>query len=529
MSARAKTLQILTGGHTKTAGFPPQPPPSGPSKRSIPTDHSFDPKMLKPMSKALFACSTALGHALTAYRQINRLKSATVSPDGMLGGRGYVMSVRNMRQKLFEACEGLSAIADTLHDEIGAPHWQPKLAMLDENDKEDVERFVEESEDMLDNPEGEAYQKIEQIEEANDKKKSKKNKKQDDEEEEPPGSKTPEGGEAEEDVARPKMASMLDLHAEVPISMIALPERVARRWASSSIPEGDVPRVEHRGPATGPGPWGSWNEDEGPPADDWEADEGGAGRRSDFGEDYDYTSEWENDFQSTASVKKSDAELWAESVIPDESLDDTDTEAWDFGIGYGARGQGAGNYANPSNEDGRHGVWGPQSGLPGTPPQSSGDTTTPVVEEALNDRKAAFTSVEEAEAWLAEKAAEHGSMLKFQLSDEYRENYPQIVAVYRGSELPEAGPPARSDYYRGPKDNLVQAETDAWAESEMPNDDESAPIDFVYEGVPDTAYVQEDHATSYVRWDSTMQNSPENQQGRVDDHEPFAQDGEATR
>lgn len=522
MSARAKTLAILaeSEGHSKTAAFPPQfqsqnanpTPPGGPNKRNIPPDHSFDPKMLKPMSKALFAASTALGHALTAYRQLNRLKSATVSPDGLLGGRGYVMSVRNMRQKLFEACEGLSAIADTLYDEIGAPHWKPKLAMLDENDQEDVGRFVEESEELLDNPEGEAYEEIEKIEQANDKK-PKKNKKKDAEDEDEGASGMPQGGEAEEDQAKPvKTASMLD--------------RVAERWASSVLPDdGGVPRMEHRGPGTGDGPEGSWNEGEPSVADAW-GDE--------TAHEYDYPSDWENDFSKAGGVVDRNsltraAAAFAESIMPDESQDDTDTEAWDFGIGYGARGQGAGGYANPSDEDGRHGVWGPQSGLPGAPAQSSGDTT-PVTEEALNDRRAAFTSVEEAEAWMESKAAEHGSMLKFQLSDEYREAYPGIAALYKGSKLPGGGPPARADYYDGPKDNLVQSTAEAWAESVLPEDEDAAVTDYPYTNMPDTAYVHEDHMTDYVRWDSTMRDTgPEDQQGRVDDEGPFSQDGDATR
>jgi hypothetical protein len=653
MGAREKTLQILTG-HSKTAMFPPSqnapPPPGGPSKRNIPSTHDYDPKSLKAMSKALFACSTALGHTLTAYRQLNRLKSATVSPDGMLGGRGYVISVRNMRQKLFEACESLSSIADTIHDEIGAPHWQPKLALLDDNDQEDVERFVEESEEILENPEGEAHEKIEEIEEANDGKKSKKNKKKDAEDEER-GSEMPGGGAAEDSEAEP-------------VRVKSAGERVAHRFlktADSSLPGGgSVPRVTERGPATGDGPWGSFNEDESPPADDWSADEG-VSRRDEGGEDYDFPGEHENEwpktalddeaeewakeamhFQSQPALKQylrkhpkadpskhtvskpskedqakrveegekrveqekakkekakaddakskaewkkkqegkpkakgspwgpnpkrkpkdekpkdekpkdepkkeekpkkknwlqkllkkgDDAEAWAESIMPDESQDDTPTEGWDFGLGFGAKGQGAGGYENPSNEGGGKGVWGPQSGLPGSPSQSSGDTT-PITEEALNDHKAGFESADDVDAWLESKADEHGSMLKFQASDEYREAYPEIAKVYAGSRTPGdvAGPPARADYFDGPKDNLVQAESEAWAESVMPGDGTGAPTDYARPGVSDTAYVHEDHATPYVRWDSTMRDTgPEDQQGRVDDDEPFAQGGDSTR
>src|ERR1700743_2705909 len=105
----------------KTAAFPPfadnmppQPEEGGGGdspvggKRNIPKDHPYDPKALKPMATALWAASVSLGHALTAYRHLSRLKSATISPDGMLGGRGYIMGVPDVRKKLYAACEALS-------------------------------------------------------------------------------------------------------------------------------------------------------------------------------------------------------------------------------------------------------------------------------------------------------------------------------------------------------------------------------------------------------------------------------------
>ena len=116
--------QYNQGHNERVAAFPPfskngpPPPINGPTKRNIPANHQFDPKALKPMSKALWAASVFLGHALTAYRHFTRLKSTSVSPDGMLGGRGFVMNVRDVRAKLNEAVEALSAISDTLHDEI---------------------------------------------------------------------------------------------------------------------------------------------------------------------------------------------------------------------------------------------------------------------------------------------------------------------------------------------------------------------------------------------------------------------------
>lgn len=605
MSTRDKTLQALAmydGGHNqRVAAFPPfppknqnAPPPGAPTKRDIPSNHPFEPKALKPMSKALYACSVALGNALTAYREFSRVKSATVSPDGLLGGRGYVMGVRDMRQKMWDACEALSAIADTLHDEINAPHWKPKLALLDDNDQEDVARFVEESEDVLENPEEEAEEKIEEIEKANDGPKKGKPVA-----EEETASKTPGGGDAE--VAQTKEASgkqaggleldvsmlrqklnslvrQLKAGESVPVDYVVTSllqdiKVMLRQVGHSSIiplevggylreiqdylqqalrrPEASIkalqrawgdakeldalfaagvrraaceggcgcggPRVENREPEGGPGPFGSWTEDDAPPADNWEADEGGAGRRDDFGEDYDYPSEWENETAKTAGhaadralraasdwLAASDwadslaADVWAQSTMPDESMDDTETDAWDFGLGFGARGQGAGNYANPQDDD-KDGVWGPRSGLPGVPDQSSGDTVAPI-EESINRR--AFTTREEVGTWIWEKSNEYGGKLAFLSSDEYREAYDDIAKLYAESVTPgdAAGPPARADYYDGPKDNLVQAESEAWAESVLP-DAPTAGVDHEVVDISDTLYVHEDTATPYDPYD----------------------------
>lgn len=434
MSAQEMVKRVAAayaGGHQKTATFPPfskngpPPPPTGvpTQKRNIPQDHQYDPKALKPMAKTLWAASVALGHALTAYRHLSRLKSTTVSPDGMLGGRGYVMPVKDARQKLFDACENLSSIADTLHDEITGPHWKSKLAQLDENDAEDVERFVEESQEILDNPEDEAEEKMTAIEEEND---------------EPKASKLPGGGAAEESEAQaPSMSS--DKEPGMKQARV--------KAANSSLPVEALPgpRVDSLDRAEQVGPWGSYNLDE-RPSDNWDEGE----------HDPLYHYEGENDFRE------------AQSTMPE---DDTPTEAWDFGIGMGAHGQGAGGYENPSDEGaGTKGVWGPHSYLPGTPPGSVNDAT-PMVDVQLNERHA-------------------------------------LLSTLLPGDTDE--PVARSDYYPGWKGNLVQSDA-PWnlacgpmAESGLPQE-VTVPADHDVSLV-DTGYVHEDIETPYARYDYTTHN-----------------------
>lgn len=410
-------------------------------RREIPKDHAYDPKSLKPLAKTLWAASVAMGHALTSYRHLTRLKSSTISPDGKLGGKGYVMSITDLRKRLYEACESLSAITDTLHDEICGPHWKPRLAQLDENDAEDVERFIEESKGILDNPEEDAAENEREIEEENDgpSKKSKK--------------------------------------------------------ANSSIPVGTLPgpRVEHldRELDTYVDAWVDPKE-------------------------YVYPNPWGDNKQAGSSV-------------PDANTDPTPTEAWDFGLGYGAEGQGAGDYANPTSEG--KGVWGPASGLPGSPPTSSGDNT-PTVERKLNDKaaaksladrfrskKARFITEQEVRA-LAEQYSEAKGVpdaTDEEIWDLIRsEQEPKMQALLAQSELPgNENAVARSDYYNGDlSGNLVNApkaaavatleELHSWANSSLPSE---APAGGTYApSLVNTDYSYEDLSTPYVRYDYTTHN-----------------------
>jgi chemotaxis protein histidine kinase CheA len=159
-------MDEATGTQVTGASGLPGGDAGGPGKRNIPKNHPYDPRALKPLSQMLWAMSVSLGHALTAYRKFARLKSATISPDGMLGGRGYVMDVKEIRSKLHDACESLSAISDTIHDEINAPHWQPKMNELDPSEALDVRKFIQESQQILQNPEEDAEEEMEAIEDS---------------------------------------------------------------------------------------------------------------------------------------------------------------------------------------------------------------------------------------------------------------------------------------------------------------------------------------------------------------------------
>lgn len=125
----------------------------GPSQREIGTDFSFNPKYLKPLSLTLRASLMAMGHALNAQNTFARIKSADVSPDGSLGGRGYIQKISDMRRGLMNVVEALSAMSDTLYDELKAPHWNPAITDVGNRERVEVQEILQDAEEIRKDPE----------------------------------------------------------------------------------------------------------------------------------------------------------------------------------------------------------------------------------------------------------------------------------------------------------------------------------------------------------------------------------------
>jgi hypothetical protein len=312
-------------------------------KRAIPQGYQYDPKALKPLARMLWAMSVSLGHAMTAHRQFAKVKSSTISPDGLIGGRGYVMAIKDVRKTLYDACENLSAISDTIHDELNAPHWKPKLAQLEKDDVEDVERLVGEAEQNMDNPEGEAKDDMSEAEEEG------KRVDLDGDGKGEPSSRVPDGKDLADnhtDQENPDPTSKLKM-----ASAGSMQDRILARFRDSRMANSSV------SPETLPGPRVE-DLDRTNDLDLWSLNDKGP-------REYDYTSEWDNEVRSPT----------ADSSLPSDS---TPTDADSFGLGPG-EGGGSEGYSTVDS-DGK-GVYGPHAELPhppGTPPQGSDDSTAMV-------------------------------------------------------------------------------------------------------------------------------------------------------
>lgn len=141
---------------------------AGPQERKMAPDFAFDPKNTKPLARVLRSTNAAMGHGMAAYAVFTKIKSADVSPDGSLGGKGYIQKIAEMRRAYMNVVEALSALSDTLYDEIRAPHWAAVSRQEDPEERKEVEQIVEDAMDIKKDPEGWAEEQEEEMDEENE-------------------------------------------------------------------------------------------------------------------------------------------------------------------------------------------------------------------------------------------------------------------------------------------------------------------------------------------------------------------------
>ena len=136
-------------GKVRTAGKIEFVKDSGPLRRDIRVQNfEWSQDSLRNLAKILWAAQRSHSYAVAAYRLFSKMPSSQFSPDGLLGGRGYIQGIKDMRSGLAQAVETLSAFTDTVHDEINADHWKP----AEESDSE-VAEIVQDAAEVKANPE----------------------------------------------------------------------------------------------------------------------------------------------------------------------------------------------------------------------------------------------------------------------------------------------------------------------------------------------------------------------------------------
>lgn len=153
-SGRVKTAGevIFRKDNTNDAGAWAFGTPGG-SSRTIDPNFEFAPKSLKPLAKTLRSASAALGHVISTYNQFAKLKSSQISPDGHLGGRGYIQKIPDMRRQLMNCVEALSSFTDTVRDELAGPHWAAAQRRRNPKVQKEVKELLSEADEIRQDPE----------------------------------------------------------------------------------------------------------------------------------------------------------------------------------------------------------------------------------------------------------------------------------------------------------------------------------------------------------------------------------------
>ena len=137
------------GDHSEWGWNPP-----GASDRNIDPEYTYYEKNLKPLAQTLRSALMALGHIQTARTTFTKIRSQTISPDGNLGGRGYVMPIKDIRKQLANCDEALSSVTDTIWDEMQALHWHPDVHDSGGNprEREEVVNIMDDVEEIREDP-----------------------------------------------------------------------------------------------------------------------------------------------------------------------------------------------------------------------------------------------------------------------------------------------------------------------------------------------------------------------------------------
>jgi hypothetical protein len=132
-----------TGGDASTWAYAVH----SPSERELNVKFEWNPAMVESLALVLRSTVAAMGHAINAQNVFAQIESRNVSPDGRLGGKGYVQRVVDMRRQYFNIVEALSSLQDTLFDEVHAAHW---TAIKGES--AETQEVLEQTDEIRDNP-----------------------------------------------------------------------------------------------------------------------------------------------------------------------------------------------------------------------------------------------------------------------------------------------------------------------------------------------------------------------------------------
>jgi len=111
----------------------------------------YDPSKATILKKALHNINVSLGTMISAMKDLSILRGSDITPDGMLGGRGFIMPFREVKEKISTAITELSNVTDTLADELTNPKWglNPVEKKKVKEENQVIEEEVQEMEEVV--------------------------------------------------------------------------------------------------------------------------------------------------------------------------------------------------------------------------------------------------------------------------------------------------------------------------------------------------------------------------------------------
>lgn len=107
----------------------------------------YDKSKAKVLQRVLHNLNVSLGTLIGAMKELAMLRGSDITPDGKLGGRGFVMEYREIKSLMSDSIKNLSDITDSIGDELTNPKWDLKDKEIKEikKEKEEVQEEVEEA------------------------------------------------------------------------------------------------------------------------------------------------------------------------------------------------------------------------------------------------------------------------------------------------------------------------------------------------------------------------------------------------
>ena len=109
----------------------------------------FNDNGIKSVANVYKFLAQAFMNLVKANNVFAACKSSQISPDGKLGGKGYIKPIKEIRENFSASVNILSELIDTFHDEVNSPYW--KKTTIEDNPI--VKEILSEADQIIDKAE----------------------------------------------------------------------------------------------------------------------------------------------------------------------------------------------------------------------------------------------------------------------------------------------------------------------------------------------------------------------------------------